>query len=265
MTAAQRPISGTIITLNEEAQIAACIQSVQRVCEEVIVVDSKSTDRTREIAAEHGAKVVVQPYLGDGLQKNIGPQHARHDWVLSIDADERLTDEMVETLRALDLSSTSYEGFAVRRRNYIGSRWIKVCGWYPDYFVRLYNRKLTQWEPVKAHAKVETERYQKLGCDLIHYSYQSVGELFRKADRFSSRSAKIAFEKGKRANAFSPALHGFNAFIRKYFFKRGFMGGVDGFTVSLSAAVNSYLKYAKLLEFQRDPKARQRLEEGGLW
>ncbi len=259
------PITGTIITFNEEAHIAECIQSLRQVCSEVIVVDSQSTDRTREIAETHGAKVVVQAYLGDGLQKNIGPEHSTHDWVLSLDADERLTDELVRAVSTLDLANSPVDAYSFRRRNYIGSRWIKVCGWYPDHFIRLYNRRKTRFAPVKAHARVESQNFQRLSVDLIHYSYKSVGELFSKGDRFSTRAAKIAFEKGKRANAFSPMLHGWTAFIRKYIFKRGFMGGVDGFTVALSAAVNSYLKYAKLLEYQRDPKLRETLKSGGLW
>lgn len=249
-----QPITGVIITLNEEQNIQACIASLQNVCQEIIVIDSFSTDNTVELATQAGATVYQQAYLGDGLQKNVGLQYAQHDWILSIDADERLTDELIVEINQLDLS-TSTIAYACRRRNYIGSRWIKRCGWYPDYCTRLYNKEKTRFKPVKQHSYVECDHPVKLSADLIHYSFKNLGELFAKPGRnFSSRSAKIMYQKGKRATSFSPVIHGFNAFIRKYAFQLGFLAGIDGFTVSLSSAMNSYLKYAKLLEYQRDPK-----------
>lgn len=248
-------ITGIIITLNEQANIKECIQGMQKVCDEIIVVDSNSSDQTREIATELGAKVIVQEYLGDGFQKNFALDQAKNDWILSLDADERLTPEMEQEIKNLNLATTEYEGFGFPRRNYIGSRWIKHGGWYPDVCVRLYNRKKTCFKKVKQHSFVETKNYQVLKGDIIHYSFKNLGELFAKPGRnFSSRSAKIMYEKGKKANSFSPILHGFNAFIRHYLWGLGFLDGIDGFTVSLSSAINSYLKYAKLLEYYRDPK-----------
>lgn len=259
-------ITGVIITLNEANNIEECITSLQTVCNEVIVVDSGSQDNTREIADACGAKVFIQPYLGDGPQKNYGLQFASNDWILSLDADERLTPELIRDINQLSLTDTLYDGFAMRRRNYIGSRWIKRCGWYPDYCVRLYNRQKTRFKEVKQHSFVDAISQKKLNSDLIHYSFKNLGELFAKPGRnFSSRSAKIMYQKGKRANAFSPALHGFNAFLRKYIFQLGFLEGTDGLTVSLSSAMNSYLKYAKLLEFQRDPKVLQAEDFNKVW
>ncbi|MEZ4871815.1 MAG: glycosyltransferase family 2 protein [Bdellovibrionales bacterium] len=244
-------ISGNIITLNEESHIKDCILSLRLICDEIVVVDSGSTDKTKEIAREMGALVVDQPYLGDGIQKNVALSHVKNDWVFSLDADERVTPELAEAINNLDLENTPYEAFSVRRRNYIGDRWIKYCGWYPDNFIRLYNRQKTKFADVKAHARVQTKNYDQLNADLIHWSYKHAGELFVKGDRFSTRGAKILFEKGRRGNGFSPVLHGGLAFIKKYFFKLGFLGGVDGLTVALSAGVNSYLKWAKLLQLQR--------------
>jgi glycosyltransferase involved in cell wall biosynthesis len=208
--------------------------------------------------------VVEQEYLGDGPQKNVGLRYAGNDWIFSLDADERLTPEAVETIRALDLDHTPYAAFSLRRRSLIGSRWIRVGGWYPDHFVRLYDRRKTRFSERRAHARVETDSVARLACDLVHHSYASVGELFSKGDRFSTRGAKLLYERGRRARWFSPLLHGCVAFLRSYCLRRGFLGGVDGFSVSLAAAVNSYLKHAKLLEFQRDPECRKRLE-GRLW
>ena len=266
LLACMHMITGIVITLNESRNIADCIGSLRRVCDEVIVVDSLSTDDTVDLAREAGARVVLQAYLGDGQQKNVGLLHARNDWVLSVDADERLTDGMVEAIRGLDLARTSHDAFAFRRRNYIGSRWIRRCGWYPDYCLRLYNRTRTRFAEVSQHSSVQARNPRKIQADLIHYSFADVGQLFAKPGRnFSGRAAKIMFQKGKRANAWSPFVHGLGALVRKYVLQAGFLAGVDGMTVALSAGVNSYLKYAKLLELQRDPEVLRRTDFTKVW
>lgn len=252
-----KKITGIVTTLNESATIADCIRSLQQVCAEIIVIDSESQDNTVEIAKSMGAKVYTQSYLGDGIQKNFGIQYASHSWILSIDADERVTAELADIIENIDFETTPYWGFAVRRRNYIGSRWVKCCRWYPDYLVRLFRHEHIRFSETKQHAAVSTENTLKLKGDLIHYRYKNIGELFAKPERnYSTRSAKIMFLKGKKANAFSPFHHAFWSFLGNYFFRGGIIGGVDGFTLSLSMAVNAYLKYAKLLEYQRDPKVR---------
>ncbi|MFT2110219.1 glycosyltransferase family 2 protein [Marinomonas sp. 2405UD68-3] len=259
-------ISGNIITLNEEKNIASCIKSMQTVCDEIIVVDSGSSDNTIEIAKNLGAIIVNQPYLGDGIQKNVALNHTKHSWVLSLDADERLTPEMTKAIQQLDLKSLDFEGYSFRRQNWIGNRWIKHCGWYPDRCIRLYNTEKTRFADVKQHASVQTRKVKNIDADIIHYSFKNIGELFAKPGRnFSGRAAKIMYAQGKRANSISPFIHGLNAFIRKYVFQRGFLGGVDGMTVALSSAVNSYLKYAKLLEYQRDPSVTKQDDFKNIW
>ena len=259
-------ITGIIITLNEEKNIQDAIFSLQQICNEIIVVDSCSHDKTREMAEKAGAKVYVQAYLGDGIQKNIGLQYATNRWIFSMDADERLTPELVAAINAIDLAGTNYWGFAVKRRNYIGSRWIRCCGWYPDYVVRLFRHDKLQFGEVKQHATVPAKNTHKLPADMMHYTYQNIGELFSKPARnFSTRGAKIMFLKGKKANVFSPVLHGFWAFISNYFFKKGILYGIDGLTLSISIACNSYLKYAKLLEYQRDSEVRNKENFEQVW
>ncbi|MFO7799076.1 MAG: glycosyltransferase family 2 protein [Rhodohalobacter sp.] len=259
-------ISANIITLNEEKNIKECIDSVLKVCSEVIVVDSGSSDKTVEIAQKMGATVVHQPYLGDGFQKNIAAKHCSNKWVLSIDADERLDNELINFISALKLDTADIEAYAFRRRNLIGSRWIKYCGWYPDYCIRLYNSEHTQFAQVKQHAKITSKKVSYIKKDIIHYSYKNIGELFSKPGRnFSSRGAKIMYQQGKRANAFSPVAHGLSALIRKYFFQMGVLGGIDGLSVSLSAGLNSYLKYAKLYEMQNDPKVMEQQDFDKVW
>lgn len=259
-------ISGIITTLNEEANIADAITSLQQVCDEIVVVDSESSDRTVEIARSLGAKVFLQRYLGDGIQKNVALQHVSNLWVLSIDADERLSDELVTWIQNTDFETTPYDGFAVRRRNYIGSRWVKCCGWYPDHLVRLYRHDKLRFRDVKQHAFVPTTNTLKIKADLIHYRYKNCGELFSKPARnYSTRGAKILYLQGKKANAFTPFLHGTAAFLSNYLLRGGIISGVDGFTLSLSIACNSYMKYAKLLEYQRDETVRAAEDFDSVW
>lgn len=248
-------ITGIITTLNEEHNITECIQSLQLICDEIIVVDSLSTDKTTELAKECGAKVYLQSYLGDGIQKNFGLEYAANTWVFSLDADERISPELAKEINSIDLENATQEAFAVKRKNFIGSRWIKACHWYPDYLVRLYRKDKTRFSDVKQHAHVPSKNKKELSNAIIHFRYNNIGEVFSKPERnYSTRGAKILYVNGKKANAFSPILHGSMAFISNYFFRSGILGGIDGLSLSIAIAQNSYLKYAKLLEYQRDPK-----------
>jgi len=248
-------ITANIITLNEEHNIQECINSLKEVADEIIVVDSYSSDQTVEIAKNLGAKVILQHYLGDGPQKNIVLQHAQNDWILSIDADERLDNTMISSIKELKKTTKhNNSAYSFKRKNYIGERWIKHCGWYPDVCIRLYNKNKTKFKESAGHSYVEAQDAKLLQGDIIHFSYTNYHQLLHKTNRFSSRGAKMLQEKGKKANGFSPALHFCSAFLRKYLLQRGFLDGVDGLTISLSASINSYMKYAKLLEMQRSGK-----------
>ncbi len=258
-------ISGIVITINEEKNIKDCLMSLRAVCDELIVVDSGSQDRTLEIARSLGAKCFTQSYLGDGLQKNFGIQHACNKWILSLDADERLSDEAIVCLKQIDFKSAEFEAFALKRKNFIGKRWIRYGGWYPDYCVRLFNKEKTKWQPILGHSRVESNKVKKLNGDIIHYSYDYSGQLFVKGDRFSSRAAKELYKLKRSVNAFSPILHGLSAFFRLYFLKWGFLGGLDGLTVALSSGISTYLKYAKLIELNTDQKTREALDLDKIW
>lgn len=259
-------ITGIITTLNEEHNIIEAIKSLQLICNEIIVIDSNSTDQTVSLAQTMGAKTYLQTYLGDGFQKNIGIQYASNDWIFSMDADERITPELALLINNIDFENTSFHGFAIRRRNMIGSRWVKSCGWYPDYLVRLFNHKQIRFREVKQHASVPSKNTQKLKGDILHFRYHNLGELFAKPARnYSTRGAKILYLNGKKATAFTPFLHGFSSLFVNLFFKGAILEGIDGFTLALSIATNSYLKYAKLLEYQRDSKVREREDFNSVW
>ncbi len=260
------PLTGIVTTLNEERNITECVQSLLRVCDEVIVMDSYSSDRTVELAQQAGAKVYLHEYIGDGLQKNLALPYASHNWVISIDADERLTDELVAVLRRIDWDNTPYDGFAVRRRNYVGERWIKCCRWYPDYLVRVFRKDRLQFAQLKQHAYVPTHNTKRLDADLIHSRYHNYDELFAKPERnYSTRGAKILFLNGKKSGPLSPFLHGFTAFFVNYFLRGGLFCGLDGYVLSKAIAHNSFLKYAKLREYWKDPSVRDREEWTSVW
>ncbi len=255
-------ITANIITLNEEHNIAACIASLQSVADEIIVVDSNSSDKTVEIARSLGARVVSQAYLGDGPQKNVVLEHATYAWILSIDADERLDDEMKEAiLTAKSYSGTHPDAYKFKRKNYIGDRWIQHCGWYPDLCTRLYQKEQARFKDVAGHSSVQAKTIDELNGNIIHYSYKNYHDLLYKTNRFSSRGAKMLMAKGRKTNGFSPFIHFMAAFFRKYFLQKGFLQGLDGLTISLTASINSYMKYAKLIEMRKSAKQSSSLWE----
>ena len=259
-------ITGIITTLNEEHNIAECIRSLRLICNEIIVVDSLSHDNTTAIAEQEGAIVLTQKYLGDGIQKNYALDHASNNWIFSLHADERISPELADIINALPLDSTPYDSYAVKRRNHIGSRWIKHCRWYPDYCIRLYNKTLTKFCNTKEHAFVEGKNVSYLSSYILHYSFKNIGELFGKAERnYSTRSAKIMYLRGKKISAFTPFAHCLSAFFTKYFLHLGFLEGIDGLSIAVSTASTTYQKYAKLLEYQRDEKVRNAEDFNNIW
>jgi len=245
-----RAITATIITLNEERNIEAVVASARRVCDEVIVVDSQSTDRTVELAEKAGARVIVQEYLGDGPQKQFGVQFAKNDWIFSLDADERFDENAVAALEALDLEHTRLARFSIRRKTYVGERWIKI--WYPDRTTRLYHKGRAAYENSIGHASVVGGALGHIEGDLLHYSYGSYSDLAGRVKKFAARGAKQLVDKGASIGPLSPFLHALARFLKHYVVKLGFLQGVDGLTISVTSAYVVYMKYAIALETQRN-------------
>lgn len=243
-------ITANIITLNEENNIEEVIKSVQTVCDEVLVVDSLSSDKTCEIAERLGAKVIHQAYLGDGPQKAFGAPFAKNDWVLSIDADERLDTNAIEAIKQLDLDNTPYDAFSFARKTYVGKNFIKL--WYPDRVTRLYNRQKCAYSTAKGHAKVETENVFDLEADMLHFSYENYVHMIRTTEKFIKRGAVLAYEDGKRANKFDPIIHGVGALFKTLILKGGAFHGINGWNVAVISAFSSYMKYAVMLEMQQN-------------
>jgi len=250
-------ITTIIITLNEEENIEACINSVQKISNEVIVVDSNSSDNTRKIAESLGAKVIVQNYLGDGPQKAFAEDIAQNDWILSLDADERLDTNAVDAISALDLASSSYDAYSLSRKTYIGKNFIKL--WYPDRLFRLYNRKKCGYTQEIGHASVNATLTSSLDGDILHYSYSDYPQMINNISKFSFRGAKMLYKKKKYAKWYDPMMHGIFVFLKKLVLKGGMFHGRHGWNVSVISGFNTYMKYAMLLELQDENKNSESL------
>jgi glycosyltransferase involved in cell wall biosynthesis len=247
-------ITGTIITYNEEDHIEACIASLRQVCDDIVVVDSLSTDRTKELAEAAGARVVLQKYLGEGKQRNVTEREAGHDWILALDADERLDDEMVAAIRSqhLDDPATGYE---FNRKSFVGGRWIRGPGWYPDHITRLYNRTRAGYEAKFGHAGVIAPKVVRLQGHILHYTYDNISDWVAKINQVTSLDAQGMFEAGRPPSAWKPALSALSALFRQLILRGGLFRGVDGRTIAMTSAFRSYMKYLKLNEFHEN-KAR---------
>ena len=248
-------ISALIITFNEERNIRACIQSLKQVCDDIVVVDSCSVDKTLEIAQNEGAQVITQAFLGDGPQRIKGLPFCKHDWVLNLDADERLEDDTVKTLSALNLSDSDVDVYEFKRNNFIGDRTTHYAGQYPDYVARLFNKKRASFTPVRAHTRVKGKHHRKLNCHIKHYSYKDYFDLFSRQCKYASWMAQEYAKNGKKVSVFAPLTHSFWTFFRHYFLKLGFLAGLDGLSISMAKAMGVYLKYAYAVELQQNNRS----------
>jgi len=241
------PISGTIITFNEEEHIEPCIASLMNVCAEVVVVDSLSTDRTVELATAAGARVISQAYLGEGPQRNLTETHATYDWILALDADERLDDELINAIRALPLAEAD-EAYAFNRKSYVGQRWVNAPGFYPDFVTRLYNRTRSHYEPKPGHAGVLAPRVRRIPGHILHFTYDGLSDWIAKINWLTSRDAKGMFDAGRPASVTKPVLSALGAAFRQLVLRGGLFRGADGWLVTVTSMFRSYMKYQKLNE-----------------
>jgi glycosyltransferase involved in cell wall biosynthesis len=252
------PISGITITYNEEAHIAACIASLRQVCDDVVVVDSHSTDRTAEIAREQGARVVEQDFLGDGPQRNVAVDHADHDWILCLDADERADEEMVRTIRGLPLDPEV--AYAFNRKSFVGRHWIDGPGFYPDHLTRLYNRQRATYEDRRMHATVVAPRVERVGGHILHYTYDDLSDWIGSIDGLSSWGARQLFESGRRPSKWAPTWRALAAGVRQLVLRGGIFRGLDGRTIAMTSMFHTYMKYLKLNELHE--RAREERSNG---
>jgi glycosyltransferase involved in cell wall biosynthesis len=246
------PITVTIITLNEENNLPRAIESV-RWADEVVVVDSGSTDQTVELARQLGAKVFHNSWQGYGQQKNYAQRQASHDWILNIDADESvspvLAQEIDQVLTAVNEGRSQAKGFFFPRRTFYLGRWIRHGGWYPNYLVRLADRRSASWSEPQVHEALEVQG-EVLGLQeaLDHYSFSSIQDQIVTNLRFSRLGSQDLLRRGKQPSQLKLLLKPLGKFIETYFLKKGFLDGLPGFIISVNAAHSMFLKYAYLLE-----------------
>ncbi|MDY0090876.1 MAG: glycosyltransferase family 2 protein [Flavobacteriaceae bacterium] len=243
-------ISGLVITYNEEKNIEKCVKALFEVCNEVIVVDSLSTDLTVEIASSLGAKVISQKFLGDGPQRIHGLPFCKNDWILNLDADEYLDKDALDFIKSKKYLKDGIDAWSFRVKNYLGNKLIDFSGWYPDYKVRFFNKKTASPSKAMVHQKIEALNEKKVPVHILHYGWDSLEQIISKKNQYSTWHAQQLFNEGKRILFFKPFLNGFVAFIRCYFFKKGVFNGVDGFSIAAIQSFFSYTKYAKLLKLQ---------------
>ena len=238
-------ITGTIITLNAEKYIERAIKSLQSICDEVVVLDSESTDLTRDIAAKSGAKVFIQSFLGDGAQKKEASKFSKNNWIFSMDADEYLANDLVEFMKKINLND-DYDSYSFRRKNFCGDEWIKAAGFYPDEVTRLYDKTKVNYDTRADHAAVASIKKYKTKTHIIHNTYESMEEWIDKMNFRSSMSAQQLFKEGVKASSIRPIARCFFAFFKKLIIKGGIFQGKNGFKVALTTMFNTYLKYTKL-------------------
>lgn len=239
-------LSVIIITKNEAAHILGCLESVA-FADEFIVVDSGSTDNTVELARDFGARVHVTPdWPGFGPQKNRALDLATGDWVLSIDADERVTPELAREIQAA-IAAPQADAYEIARLSDFCGRLIRHSGWWPDYVLRLFKRDTARFTDAAVHERVVPERPAlKLQGHFLHYPYPDLDALINKVNRYSSDAAAMMHARGKRATVFSALGHGFWTFVRIYLIRRGFLDGRHGLVLAVTAAAGSFFRYAKL-------------------
>lgn len=245
------PVTVTVITLNASQHIRQCLESV-RWADEIVIVDSGSTDDTLTIAREFTDRIVHHDWVGYGPQKQFAVSQAKHNWILSIDADESLSPELVGNIRRVLQESPTFNAYNLRRCNQFMGRWLKHGEGYPDLVLRLFDRRHACWSDDVIHEKViYDDHVGELAGDLLHRSEKGIAAYLEKQNHYTSLQAEKLYEQGVRTGIaqllFSPAVR----FIKFYFIRRGFLDGLPGLVHIMIGCFNSFIKYAKLMEFNR--------------
>ena len=247
-------LSVILITRNEEANLADCLASLEGIAQQIVVVDTNSSDQTLEIAKTYGA-VITQPkdWPGFGPQKNRALDLATGEWVLSLDADERLTPALKSEIVTAIHHSAHVDCFAIPRLSWYCGRFIRHSGWNPDYVDRLFKRGSARFSDDLVHERLITSgQVAKLENPMLHYSFMNYSQVLQKIDRYSTASAEQAFAKGKTSTPLKAVLHGAWSFFRTYFLRAGFLDGPQGFTLAMSNAQGTYYRYVKLWHLIRE-------------
>jgi glycosyltransferase involved in cell wall biosynthesis len=239
-------LSVVIITFNEEMNIGRCLESIKGIADDVIVVDSFSTDKTEEICKQYNVKFIRHEWEGYSRTKNFANSQAKYDWILSLDADEALSDELKNSILKIKQQQKTGTYKFKRLTNYCG-KWIRHSGWYPDIKVRIFDRRTSKWEgTIHEHLITADSSPVLLKGDCLHYSYYTLDQHYKQSDKFSTLQAQSLYEKGKKASLIKLWLNPAIKFLNVYIIKLGILDGLAGYTISRMSAYSSYLKFKKL-------------------
>jgi glycosyltransferase involved in cell wall biosynthesis len=241
-------ISACIISFNEEKKIEDCLKSLAGIADEIIVVDSNSTDNTVAIAQKYTDRIIHQDFLGFIEQKNFAVQQAENDWVLSLDCDERLSPELQDAITGIKGTIEQADAYRMPRKTYYIYRWLNHC-WYPDLKIRLFNKNTAFWGGTNPHDHIviSSSNIVQLAGDIYHYSFDSISDHIQTIDKFTEIGADELIRKQKSFSILSPFTHSSWIFLKLYIFKRGFMDGFAGIVVSVLSAMHVFIKYSKAI------------------
>lgn len=247
------PLSVVIITLNAGRSLAVCLESVA-FADDIVVVDSGSTDETLEIAQRYHARIMHQDFLGFGKQKQFAVEQAVHDWVLCLDADERVSEALCDSIHAV-MSAPQQDAYRMARCNRFLGRWLRHGEGYPDYKVRLFNRTRAHWSDDAVHEYVVIkEEPGTLQGDLLHESEEGIADYLTKQNRYTTLQAEKLYAQGKRVGLLQLLLSPVLRFFKFYVLRRGFLDGIPGLIHIAIGCGNSFLKYAKVIEMHLSDK-----------
>ncbi|MBN1469899.1 MAG: glycosyltransferase family 2 protein [Fusobacteriaceae bacterium] len=247
-------LSVGLITYNEERRLGRTLESIKNIADEIIIVDSNSTDNTVEIAKKYGAKVYVENWKGYGLQKNSVIEKCTKDWILLIDADEVISDDLSKKILEV-IKEGKEELYDINFTSVCFGKQIKHGGWSGSYRIRLFKNGIGKYNDNVVHESFETNgKKGKLTEEIYHYSYEDLSDYLSKFNRYTSEGAKEYHKRGKKANFFGIVINPIFKFIRMYFFRLGFLDGVEGLLLAILSSNYTMVKYYKLLELNRRDK-----------
>lgn len=244
------PLTVVILTKNEELRLPDCLDSV-KFADEVLVIDDESTDKTEQVATARGAKVLHRKMDLEGKHRNWAAQQAKHDWILSVDADERITPELAAEIQELFKTPPPFDVYTFPRRNFIGKVWLKHGGWYPSAQIKLYKRTTFRWEETTVHCRAITEKPSAhLKGDLLHYSYRDIGDFIGKLNRQTTLEAQKWVRDGRKMSRGRALWRTIDRFYRAYVGKKGYKDGWMGFVAAVFAGLYQFVSYAKYWEIK---------------
>lgn len=250
-TQTPKKISAAVICFNEEDKIARCLESLKDVADEIVVVDSFSTDKTPEICKKFGVRFMQHAFEGHIQQKNYALDQCEFEYVLSLDADEALSPELRDSLLKAKKTLDS-NGYRFNRLTDYNGFWVRHCGWYPDTKLRLVKKNIARWEGLNPHdiLKLKEGKETFLHGDLLHYSYDSIEDHIQQTNKFTTIAAKAAYDSGVRSSLFKIVTRPILKFLKDYFLKLGFLDGRRGFIICTINSLSAFLKYSKLYDLQ---------------